>query len=657
MTNKIRVQLSGSEIIISGNLDCLKKETIFWFKVRKGFQKINNNNITIKDNIYLKESELFAFKKFLTKREGDKIIFDENFNFKIEHHELKESHFEAFSLQARKIWTGDYDLNDFKKFTIAVDENLINRRLYKLQLLSAYHMAFSQHSCNFSVPGSGKTSIVYGAYSYLKSLGDENVKYVNKIIVIGPPSSFSPWIDEYKECFGKDVEYFILDGRNSKASKRNILMGTSSKEPELLLTTYQSFPSLLDDVIHFMKINTNRVMLICDEAHKFKGHEGVWSSSVLNSANYASSRVVLTGTPVPNGYEDLYNIFKFLYPDKNVIQKRRDTLLAMTRSRDIREIEEMIENIKPYFIRINKSDLNLPEVTKDLKISVKMNELESKVYSKLMSVLEDTSYENDILKTTIWHRIRQAASNLRLLNSKIDEDDLDFLVDKNLNVEKMLGPELYAKVGELDDNYIPSKHQEVYNTVKSLNGNKVVIWGYYINSIKSLDKYLKSKGLNGNIIIGETKKEKMNSDSDSIDNYLTREKIIEKFKTIDNYDYIITNPIVLGESVSLHKVCHHSIYFELDYSAAPYIQSRDRIHRVWIENGSQVNYETNYYHLLSRSKMGESVDYAVFNNVRAKFERMKEIIEHEIPLFTEDLEKDRVDIIQKILSDYRKNNN
>ena len=80
MTNKIRVQLSGSEIIISGNLDCLKKETIFWFKVRKGFQKINNNNITIKDNIYLKESELFAFKKFLTKREGDKIIFDENFN-------------------------------------------------------------------------------------------------------------------------------------------------------------------------------------------------------------------------------------------------------------------------------------------------------------------------------------------------------------------------------------------------------------------------------------------------------------------------------------------------------------------------------------------------------------------------------------------------
>ncbi len=35
------------------------------------------------------------------------------------------------------------------------------RRLYTLQMLSAYHMAFAQNACNFSVPGAGKTSIVY----------------------------------------------------------------------------------------------------------------------------------------------------------------------------------------------------------------------------------------------------------------------------------------------------------------------------------------------------------------------------------------------------------------------------------------------------------------------------------------------------------------
>ena len=41
--------------------------------------------------------------------------------------------------------------------------------------------------------------------------------------------------------------------------------------------------------------------------------------------------------------------------------------------------------------------------------------------------------------------------------------------------------------------------------------------------------------------------------------------------------------MVLGESVSLHRSCHHAIYFEMDYNAAPYFQSRDRIHRVWLD--------------------------------------------------------------------------
>ena len=84
------------------------------------------------------------------------------------------------------------------------------------------------------------------------------------------------------------------------------------------------------------------------------------------------------------------------------------------------------------------------------------------------------------------------------------------------------------------------------------------------------------------------------------DNYeLTRENIIESFKTSD-LDYLISNPVVLGESISLHKVCHHAIYFEQWYAAAPYVQSRDRIHRVWLDqNMKQINYETNYYHILT----------------------------------------------------------
>lgn len=51
-------------------------------------------------------------------------------------------------------------------------------------------------------------------------------------------------------------------------------------------------------------------MVVLDEAHKIKNtHGGIMAASTMVLASKAVSRVVLTGTPAPNGYEDLYNLF------------------------------------------------------------------------------------------------------------------------------------------------------------------------------------------------------------------------------------------------------------------------------------------------------------------------------------------------------------
>lgn len=75
----------------------------------------------------------------------------------------EERRFKEFSEKALNIRNNECDTEEFAEFTKSVAENLPSRSLYPLQLLSAYHMAFSQNACNFSVPGAGKTSIVYGA--------------------------------------------------------------------------------------------------------------------------------------------------------------------------------------------------------------------------------------------------------------------------------------------------------------------------------------------------------------------------------------------------------------------------------------------------------------------------------------------------------------
>ena len=98
----------------------------------------------------------------------------------------EERRFSEFSQKALHIRNNECETKDFKDFTESVAKNLTARSLYPLQLLSAYHMAFSQNACNFSVPGAGKTSIVYGAYAYLHNLPADNLKHIDRLLIVGP---------------------------------------------------------------------------------------------------------------------------------------------------------------------------------------------------------------------------------------------------------------------------------------------------------------------------------------------------------------------------------------------------------------------------------------------------------------------------------------
>ena len=131
------------------------------------------------------QSILRLFNKFNI--DSSKTDFAKRFVEDIEEENRK---FTSFSLKAKNIRNNIHEGDDFRVFRDIVDKEL-TRGLYTLQLLSAYHLAFAQNACNFSVPGAGKTSIVFGAYSYLKSLQKDNPKNVDRILVVGPLASFA----------------------------------------------------------------------------------------------------------------------------------------------------------------------------------------------------------------------------------------------------------------------------------------------------------------------------------------------------------------------------------------------------------------------------------------------------------------------------------
>lgn len=647
--SELKISYFGNKVEIKGDIDIFNKPKLrHWLKTDFERDFSDNSKIVLLKDEFLDSEYLYKFQKSIIKKlKNVNIKFDNEFNDVIEIEINNQQNFIDFSNEAKAIWENKYNVEEFEKFCNIIEKKLKNRRLYKLQALSGYHMSFSQNSCNFSVPGAGKTSIVYSAYAYLNSLNDFSNKFVNKLLIIGPPSSFKPWEDEYEECFGKKVSSFRINGEVPVNKKRETLKGITNEDFELYLITYQSVPSLINELLIFLKKEANKVMLVCDEAHKFKSLDGIWASNILNLAYWAKSRIILTGTPVPNGYEDLYNIFKFIYPERNVTGYRPDYLKGLSQNPIQSNINQLINNIKPFFVRIKKSDLNLPDFTEHPIIENELSKLESEVYDKLEIAISNNT--SDANKQSLHFRMIQSCNNLNLLNKSLlsfEEGNFE-LFDSKLMLEDVLGSFLSNKIKNLNSQYIPSKHILVKNLVLDIvrNNGKVILWGIFIDSIKRLHKYLESFGLKGGYVIGETKKKSKSKNEDDI----TRENIINRFKNSE-LDYIISNPVVLGESISLHKVCHNAIYFEQWYAAAPYVQSRDRIHRVWLDDDmNQISFETNYYHIISNRR----TDSDIHNRVQSKFKRMMDVIEHDIPFFNENMDSERFLLIQNIIDDYR----
>src|SRR6202012_3704602 len=104
--------------------------------------------------------------------------------------------------------------------------------------------------------------------------------------------------------------------------------------------------------------------------------------AALRLAPLAASRVVLTGTPAPNGYEDLSNLFRFIYPSRQVVGFPVSSLRAMTDGAMPRAIPELKSKIQPFYTRIRKVDLDLPEV-QEHRIPVPLETEHERIYRSL----------------------------------------------------------------------------------------------------------------------------------------------------------------------------------------------------------------------------------------------------------------------------------
>jgi SNF2 family DNA or RNA helicase len=582
------------------------------------FKKTNVENI---------EPELIKIKTYFDE-ESVNLEFNNEAKAIIDEFLKRTSSKNSIVLNGKNIKNGILNIDSFSHFNTFI--KTLPRKLKPHQIKSAFHLYSLKNGANFSVPGSGKTTVVLSVFEKLRVEDKCNV-----LFVIGPPSCFQPWQNEFNEVLGRNPETIKLSGGNKNWRKSEYYKSFEDIN-ELYLCTYHTALNDYDDINNFFRQKKINVFLVVDEAHYFKQVGGSWSTCLLKIAEKAAFRCALTGTPIPKSYKDIFNLFDFLWlNDSPLSEKDKIQIDNWEKQKNNLAVKELLnEKIGPLFYRVRKKDLGLKPAIFHEPIIMKMNTYEQVVHdyikAKIHQLTEDEYFNNEDILSKLWRgrmiRVRQASSYPKLLLKAIEGYDENLLKDSDL----------MKIIRNYDDLEKPSKLLKLSQMVEELNrqGQKVLIWSNFIGTLEVIKKHFTTINLRSELIYGKTpvRKENLQLNGDE----KTREDIRDEFVDINSgLDILIANPAACAESISLHKTCFHAIYYDLSYNCAQYLQSLDRIHRV---GGSELN-TANYYFL----QYENSVDQDIKRNLETKANKMYEIIEEDYEIYNLDLYEEEQD--------------
>jgi helicase domain protein len=491
-------------------------------------------------------------------------------------------------------------------FKSKVDANMA-RPLRESQMWDAFYMYSMKKCANFSVPGSGKTSTVLGVYAYLCEIGE-----ADKLIVVGPKNSFGSWKDEFVACFGNKLPLNCFDSHDSLLSSRaekKRLLNYEYNRFNLFLFNYEgvdSYKSAIEEILV-----SGKCLLVYDEVHRVKRVNGE-RAKVAREIAYSSKRtVVMTGTPIPNGYRDIYTMLHILYEDdyNDFFRYKTHELEKLTNE----SADDLNSRLLPFYCRTSKKDLGVPEANPDEIISLDVTDREQRLFELLSSAYRKNKFALII-------RLLQLESNPRMLLEKIDSTDFEYIFDDTQElIEDMDFIDCSQEITVLvnDSPLLSTKQRKCINLVQSIveQEKTVICWCIFKQSMYDLQQALSGLNISSEIINGSIAQGE-------------RQQILSDFKN-KKFSVLITNPHTLAESVSLHNVCHDAIYFEYSYNLVHLLQSKDRIHRLGLPTGQY----TQYYYLMDYFKVNGqeySLDRKIYDRLMDKELLMLNAIDHQV---------------------------
>jgi SWI/SNF-related matrix-associated actin-dependent regulator 1 of chromatin subfamily A len=371
--------------------------------------------------------------------------------------------------------------------------------------------------------GLGKTIEAIG-YAVFKNYGS--------ILVICPASVKENWRREIKSFSG--ISSNILTETDERGGWE--IIGYSN----------------LEKYYNYLKKN-NYQLIICDESHYIKNKKAIRTKKTLNLLKKAKDVIFLTGTPILNKPEEIYNIFNFIRPmpfwgEKGFAMRycglKQDPFGRWDYSGSS-NLDEL-KNKMSFMIKRSKKEVlsELPEKT----INIVETEMESWIdYRNLL---------NDYREWLLGRKLSEKAIYAEALTKA---NYLKQIVVENKNIEKII------------DDFLE-------------NGKKLIVFSQYRFLVNRLqNKY-------SDISV------KLTGETPTTD----RQVIIDKFQKNSSVRIFFSTIKAGGVGITLTEA-DTVIFTDLDWTPATHQQAEDRAYRIGQKNN------VNVYYLITSKTIEEKI--------------------------------------------------
>ncbi|MEU4794431.1 DEAD/DEAH box helicase [Streptomyces sp. NPDC023327] len=436
------------------------------------------------------------------------------------------------------------------------------------------HLLSLRHGANFSVPGAGKTRTTLAAFSALREVGE-----VRRLLVVCPKSAYEAWQFEGHACFKRPLRTTVLD---SAAPDPNA---------DVILVNYERLPPSVGQLAAWLR--STPAMLVLDEAHRMKlGARGRYGSACLALGPLARRRLILTGTPAPNGARDLESLLSFVWPGHG-----KRTVVEAVGGGDLAYASKVL---RPLFTRTTKKELGLPPFEPKIKY-VDLPPLHEELYKALRGHASARRGDLESLGKSAMRMLMAAISPALLAPA---DDPYEPLAYQASAAEAPPDDSLHALLQRLPEYELAPKHREAGRIVaeNARSGRKTLVWTGFIRSQRTLEQLLAPHSPAS--VNGATQ---------------DREAELRRFREDPRCMALISNPATLGEGISLHQTCHDAVYVDRDFMAGRFLQSLDRIHRLGLPPGT-----TTRVTILTARK---TIDEIVAHRLKEKLEFMGSVLD------------------------------